>query len=86
MAAVTHEEYEAFKNVVRAFNDCLLIECRKRCPDNDGYEPKCENCDVQHLTKVVSVAKLGADKRGTLFALRWLVEAGHSQFEELRAP
>jgi len=86
MDAMTYEERKAFKNVEQAFNGCLLLECRKRCPDNEGYEPKCDSCDVQHLSKVVSVAKLGADRRGMLFALRWLVEASHSPFEALRAP
>lgn len=86
MDAMTHEEYEAFKNVVQAFNDCLLIECKKRCPDNEGYEQKCDGCEVQHLSHVINVAKLGADRSGMLFALRWLIEAGHSPFEALRAP
>ena len=76
------DEYNLANNVLHAVNDCLLAECRKRCPGNNGYEPKCKFCDVKHVLDVTHQFKIHASDRGLFNTLKWLIEAKHPQWTD----
>ena len=79
----TKEELDAVENFIESFDKLLLFQCKKRCPTNDGYENKCEYCDVQHLLRVCSAMFRTKAEFGNLYyALRWLIEEPHRQFDE----
>jgi hypothetical protein len=73
------------KAIAEAFGPVFTRECKKRCPDNDGYEPKCEYCDVQRIFHTVHTHfTIAAGKCGAFLAVRCLIENEHmhSKFPE----
>lgn len=77
------EESEALTDFLQSFNRLRLTECKNRCPDNQGYEDKCEHCDVQYLcTLVSSHFKMKAQYKNLYYAMRWLLCAEHNQFKD----
>jgi len=78
MGLMSTEEETARKNLCDAVTDCLVLECHKRCPENDGWQPKCKFCDVQHILNVAtSKFRVAADSMGLYPALCWLINREH---------
>ena len=83
MKIISDEEDNELRIFRSAFNNLLLFECHKRCPDNHGYEEKCANCDVCYLQWVVStIFKMKAQEEGLHYAIRWLIGEEHNQFKD----
>lgn len=78
----TVEDSRLADKVLYAVNDCLLVECNKRCPGNQGYEPKCKYCDVKFVLDMTHQFKIEASGHGLFNALKWLIEAGHPQWAD----
>ena len=75
---MTPEEGKMVQAIQNAFYPVFQSECLKRCPDNRGYEPKCEFCDVQHsFLEIQDSFKLAAEKCGPFLAARCLIENEH---------
>lgn len=79
----SEEERDAYRAFVKGVNEVLLCECHRRCPNNNGHEPRCEYCDVQHILNLVSsCGKIKSERMGSYMALKWLINNPH-QYEYL---
>lgn len=77
---MTKEQERAKKEIVNGFVDALVFECRIRCRENKGYEPKCEYCEVQRvLRRVKTEFEIVAERAGLWHAIRCLVENEHRE-------
>ena len=78
MGMMRDAEEDAYKQLHKAVTDCLVLECHKRCPSGDGWQPKCKFCDVQHILDVCSSKfHVAADSMGLYPALCWLINNEH---------
>lgn len=78
----SEEERKAYNAFVTSADAILLCECRSRCPNNHGYEPRCEYCDVKHIQDLVSsCAKIKSERMGSYRALLWLINNPHQYLE-----
>lgn len=78
MGMMQAAEEDACKDLRKAITNCLILECRKRCPDGGGWQLKCKFCDVQHVLDVCSSKfKVAANSMGLYPALSWLINHEH---------
>ncbi len=77
---MTKEQERAKEKIVNGFVDALVFECKTRCPGNNGYEPKCEYCEVQRILRKAKMEfEIVAERAGLLHAIRCLVENEHRE-------
>lgn len=76
--SMSDDNYKRIAAIRDAFDLVLSGECKKRCPDNRGFEPKCDFCEVQRIFRTVHIEfPLVAKKGGPFFAVKRLVENEH---------
>lgn len=76
--SMSDDNYKRIKAITDAFCAVFLEECKKRCPDNRGFEQKCDFCEVQRIFRTVHIEfPLVAEKGGPFFAVKRLCENEH---------